>query len=261
VACELYRQSVYWALLAHRDPPPEGTPTLHELFASAHPELLARPKVKAALTEIGEGMVETSFVRLAELEQKALRREAASLGELSSALLEPFVARVDQAERRFVRRVSALAGVVLLTVIAIVLVREVSRWRDRQTDLAAGKAWTASSRFSEGGCGPRQQSCEESPHFFFCTEEQDRPSLVIDLGKVTSISSVVVENRRDCCGERPVPLVLQLSQDQERWRRIARRDQPFSTWRAEFPSIRARFVKLYVARKSFLHLSRVRVMP
>jgi len=72
---------------------------------------------------------------------------------------------------------------------------------------------------------------------------------------------VLVDNRLDCCRERAIPLVVEVSTDQKEWRQVAVRHQLFDTWRADFPRVETRWVRLSVPRKTFLHLSRVRLLP
>jgi hypothetical protein len=72
---------------------------------------------------------------------------------------------------------------------------------------------------------------------------------------------VRVENREDCCYERAVPLTLEVSDDRKRWNRLAVRKQPFTSWTADVPPTRTRFVRLRVEGQGPLHLDRVRIQP
>jgi hypothetical protein len=85
------------------------------------------------------------------------------------------------------------------------------------------------------------------------------PSLTIDLGGVQVLHDVTVANRRDCCRERALPLVIEVSQDGLAWRQVGYRRGDFSDWTASFAATRGRFVRLRVERKSILHLGRVTV--
>jgi len=97
----------------------------------------------------------------------------------------------------------------------------------------------------------------ESPNFFFHTQEQNQPWMEIDLGAVQRISSVKIKNRQDCCAERAVPLVLEVSKDGQKWNQLARKNEVFGTWHAKFAPVETRWVRLRVARKSMLHLQSV----
>ncbi len=128
------------------------------------------------------------------------------------------------------------------------------------TNLAEGKPWRTSSKWID--CDPTIGRC--GPHvtrILFHTNEDEAPWFELDLGMPTEFSSVSVQNRSDHLPERAVPLIVESSDDQQTWKELARRDETFSTWRAKFPTTTARFVRLRVPRRTFLHLEAVRVHP
>jgi hypothetical protein len=92
---------------------------------------------------------------------------------------------------------------------------------------------------------------------FFHTQEEDSPWIEYDLGQPTVLHRVEVANRSDCCGERTLPLVVELSQDQSNWQEVARITEPFNVWKGSLDKPTARYVRLRVARRSTLHLARV----
>jgi len=75
------------------------------------------------------------------------------------------------------------------------------------------------------------------------------------------LSAVLVENRIGCCEDRAVPLIVEVSTDNKRWQTVAKRSQSFNHWRAEFSRVDARWVRVTALRRTYLHLSRVRLMP
>ena len=81
----------------------------------------------------------------------------------------------------------------------------------------------------------------------------------MDLGSDAEISTVRIQNRRDCCSERAVPLVIELSHDGESWQQVSRREEPFDEWRASFEPKTARYVRMRVERRSVLHFEHVSV--
>ena len=122
--------------------------------------------------------------------------------------------------------------------------------------LARDKKWTASSQieiWSESG----KITDDQPKGIFFHTKEEESPWLEIDLEKPVSVSAVDVLNRTDCCGDRAVPLAVELSSDRKAWREVARRNEPFVVWKAAFPAQEARYVRLHVLRKTHFHLERV----
>jgi len=121
--------------------------------------------------------------------------------------------------------------------------------------LTEGRPWRASSTLDV--CKPQEHWCADAvTDIFFCTTDENDPWVEFDLGDRKTFSRLVVKNRSDCCPDRAVPLALEVSDDRTSWREVARRNDTFSTWRAEFPATRARYARLRVLRRSILHLDR-----
>ena len=93
--------------------------------------------------------------------------------------------------------------------------------------------------------------------YFFFTATEREPWIEIDLQRQTTIRSAVVRNRDDCCKERAVPLVLEISVDRKHWNALAEQRTPFAVWRPRFASTPARWVRLRVQAESSLHLHSV----
>lgn len=98
-----------------------------------------------------------------------------------------------------------------------------------------------------------------SREVFFHTNEAESPWVEVDLGEVRAISRVTVTNRVDCCQERAVPMVVSVRGETGAARDVARKTEPFDTWEATFATTRARYVRLTVPRRTFLHLRNVEV--
>lgn len=124
--------------------------------------------------------------------------------------------------------------------------------------LALGKKWVASSQIE---VHPQSGTIDDQLRngIFFHTKEEDNPWIEIDLEKPTPVSNVEVLNRSECCSERTVPLVVELSVDRKTWNEVARKDENFRYWKATFSTQDARYVRLKVARRSYLHLERIGV--
>ena len=121
-------------------------------------------------------------------------------------------------------------------------------------NVARGMRWTASSE-AEGM--PRSGVLKKSnKHFFFHTTADESPWLEIDLERPTRIASARIVNRDDCCGERAVPLLLEVSADHEQWSEVAKRVEVFEVWRPRFPSVQARWVRLRLQRAAPFHLKK-----
>jgi hypothetical protein len=70
---------------------------------------------------------------------------------------------------------------------------------------------------------------------------------------------VIVKNRQDCCHERAVPLMVEVAVEKGHFTEVARREQAFDVWDARFTPHTARYLRLTVTRRSFLHLESVEV--
>jgi F5/8 type C domain len=126
-------------------------------------------------------------------------------------------------------------------------------------DLAAGCARTQSSIWAV--CQPEKGLCGGFPtRIAFHTHEEMKPWFQIDLAKPVAFSKVWIRNRSDMSQVRAVPLIVEVSLDGITFKQVARKDEKFSEWTAEFSEATARFVRLRVDRKSILHLEDVRVL-
>jgi hypothetical protein len=125
-------------------------------------------------------------------------------------------------------------------------------------DLLEGRHYEISSSWAK--CEPARSRCGGSAtNIFFHTNEEPEPFIRYDLGRLVGLRRVEVTNRRDGnLWDRALPLVIQTSLDGKTWHEVARRDYWFDVWRADFPRTEARYLKLFVARRSLLHLERVR---
>jgi hypothetical protein len=127
-----------------------------------------------------------------------------------------------------------------------------------RANLADGRPWKTSSTFAV--CDPAHASCADAvTDIFFHTQSEDSPWIEFDLGGRKGLRRVEVQNRSDCCQERAIPLVVEISDDEKTWAEVARRETPFGEWTARFPATQARYVRLRVARTSMLHLESVAI--
>ncbi|HEY4184284.1 MAG TPA: discoidin domain-containing protein [Polyangia bacterium] len=247
----LTRDAAFSALSASLpDPAPENAGAALErlpptLLGELVPDETARERVRAALTAPSD---EAAWARRPLDEQRQAFRE---LGLLSTALLRRLLRPRRQLRCILLRRVALGAALVVLLV-AAVEAASIIEWRP---SLTAGKPWHASSALDV--CKPQEHYCADAiTDIFFCTTEEASPWVEFDLGERRTFSRVVVRNRSDCCPDRAVPLALEVSDDQQTWREVARRDETFSTWRSDFPTTRARYARLRALRRTILHLDK-----
>ena len=182
------------------------------------------------------------------------------LGELAAAL----VARAHGPGDTIARYERQRAARVLLSLVIAIAIGCVATFGVQKLlqrpNVADGKPWRASSSWAE--CDTETQKCGSvSTRVFFHTQEDATPWLEIDLRAPTAFSSLTIKNRSDCCDDRAVPLVVEVSNDQQNWTEVARKKAVFSVWRPKFATQHARYVRVRVARKSWLHLEKVAVHP
>jgi len=248
VVCELFREAIHWSLAARREleSSGEGKPAPAST-ESDDPERFAHE------------VVARSFEDFAELREHEQAELVEKLDQCSRALLEPLLSQQVEWRRLWLARAVRI-GVPCLGVALLVTVGP--GMLDDRRDLARGRPWKASSELPQSaGCKSPDQECHESSGFFFHTQQQESPSIEFDLGETKTISSVIVENRTDCCAERAIPLVVEVSENPGEWREVRRRTKDFDTWRGRFSPTRARWVRLSVPRGTFLHLARVKILP
>jgi len=142
---------------------------------------------------------------------------------------------------------AGFAAGALLTVLALLVGLSVQMFGPK--DLAAGQPWRASSSLAIAASVKVQ----------FQTKEEQDPWFEIDLGRLNRIRSLSVKNRADCCQERAVPLVAEVSFDRTNWQAIAQTEAPFLVWEPNFPVVIARYLRFRASRRTVLHFEQVKV--
>lgn len=255
IACELYRQSAYWSLLALGGDENSPWDSLEEaLLTRIAPDGARRVTLASTLRE---GTF-TYFAALSSEEQVATCLELRKLAEVLLQKLDQRNRAIDSLYLQRVWRLGLLALALGGLIGAAFWLRSVVEAR---RDMAAHVVWKASSWFDNGGCVAPAQSCSTSPNFFFHTAEERNPWLSFDLGSVKTVSTVLIDNREECCTDRAVPLDVELSEDDKTWHTLATKIEPFNSWRASFAPTKARWVRLRVKKKTWFHLARVRILP
>jgi hypothetical protein len=172
-------------------------------------------------------------------------RRAARVRSFVDTLLWNADAPRRKVDRLLVLRFGRLA---LAVVVVALIVVGVSRLVGG-TNLAAGKPIKTSSSWP--GCAS-DPACDGL--LLFHTVEENRPWAEVDLQKIQNIHRVEVKNRPDCCADRIVPLVVEVSTDGQQWTEVGRKNEEFATWTLKFPSRPARYVKLHIDRRSTFHI-------
>jgi hypothetical protein len=250
LALSLQRQAVYWLLAARNG---AGASTLAAVWDAAPAGLLLSIcGSEAELANMRAILVERSFIEDAAESSERVIEHGRLVQRFIRALLLAISPR-RRAQQALWLRWSRSGGLALLVLALLAAGYVAYRRATHSEDLAQGKPWRASSKFAD---------CQRDPlacggRVLFHTLEEAEPWFEIDLGAARSISVVEVENRRDCCGERAVPLVIEVSSDRTKWKVVARREDVFRSWNASFEPVTARYVRAKVQRKSTLHLERM----
>lgn len=256
-AAELYRQSAFFAARALADRRGASPATPWEGLASKPlADACGGAERAAELVRLVETGSFTDTWGVAK-EERALR--ATDLAGLCRFLLGELAWETRARDALWLQRFLRLGGVLALILGVLLGFRAMRDSTERRYDVAVGKAWRTSS--SAGmGCTSPQQQCGNGSDFFFHTNEERNPWVEIDLGRPMEVSAVRLVNRRDCCFERAIPIVVELATNPEHFKEVGRRTAPFSSWRADFPKTSARYVRARVLSKSVMHLAEVRVL-
>lgn len=170
------------------------------------------------------------------------------------AFLERLLWNADAPRRRVeslvINRWLRIAGAFAVLLVLAAGVRAVTRGKN----LIAGKPFTVSSSWP--GCAT-DPMCDGV--LLFHTNTENEPWVIYDLSAPTKVHKVEVTNRPDCCGERTIPLIVEVSLDRKQWTEVGRKTDEFSTWTASFAPRTARYIRLKVGRVSVLHLKNVEV--
>jgi hypothetical protein len=130
-------------------------------------------------------------------------------------------------------------------------------------DVALGKPVHASSRRPGTPDGHELVDGDVGTSFGIHTNTEDEPHIVIDLQGDFTVDKVVVYNRVDGWFDDSLPLVVEVSVDGVHYDEVGRREQHFDAdppWVLPAQGRVAHFVRLRVARHSYLTLSEVEVI-
>jgi hypothetical protein len=251
----LYQEAVWWALQAAKD----GT--------SAQPASLAEACAEhaALLGALAGG--EQQFARLRAEFLEPARHSFQALDEESQVALiisarsfaTALIAHVGQPDAHLSKLLRDRWLRPLLVLASIACIAFGVRVALAPRDVAAGKAWTASSADWDFPISGKTDKFGNDDMLFH-TKAEDNPWLMVDLSKVEPVRGVAIENRHSCCQDRAVPLIVEVSGDAKTWREVARNTAVFTDWKVLFRPQPARFVRLRVPRQTVFHLRRVQVL-
>jgi len=250
-ALAVYGQGILWALTTET---PEGVSVgLDEAWTGAPPGLIAMAADGAGISRARAALAR-SPLRRAEMTEAEQESELGSVRVVLRGLIRAL--QLHQPSRR---RIAIGRGVRIgLVAIAAVVLIIVAAKLIQGPDLAAGKPWIASS--ADRDCDVTNGMCQGTAvNIFFHTRQEESPWVQIDLGSPKRISSITVTNRRDCCEERAVPMILETGLTPIKFTPVAEQKTAFTEWKAKFPPVMARYVRARVPRNTILHLEKIAV--
>ncbi|HKY38366.1 MAG TPA: discoidin domain-containing protein [Polyangiaceae bacterium] len=250
LSLSLYREAAYWALIAHQ--PSSTASTLEEAMANVPPEVLTfAAGSPEALEHVRDVLVRKTFRETATDHPDTQRVESRLLRAFVAALIDRLLGPERQLGRLRVQRVVRLGLGVVLVLGSLLGGINLYSVFSRGPDLASGIPLRTSSTNAGVEIEPR--------NYLFHTQDEEGPWVEIDLKQPQEFSAVDVINRRDCCQDRVLPAVIEVSKNGTRWKEVSRRTESFSTWHAKFAPQTARYVRVRVARRSVLHLAGIAV--
>jgi hypothetical protein len=170
---------------------------------------------------------------------------ATTLASFTERLVDELERPARELRKRRTRRATSLMLAVVVAVLAVLLIT----WSTRPPNLVPSAVRTQSSQWSACGSG-------ECGNALFSTNLERNPWVQYDFGSKKSLHFISVTNRTDCCYERAIPLVVETSNDGRRWKEQVRTNEQFMVWSAKLRG-QARYVRLRVAKTSYLHLSTI----
>lgn len=241
VLLTLYRDFVYWTLVAERKGDASVAPDLAALWAGTPDDRLLRAAGSAEELAAIRGLL-VGLSPAASLD--ATDEDAARLRAFADALYEDLEAPRRRVGRILIQRWLRLAavGVAVLTLVFAIRAMTIG------PNLAKQRPFRTSSKLPECATG---DGCDD---VMFHTRQEDNPWVEFDLGGTKRVHRIDVRNRTQCCQERAIPLVAEVSNDHIHWKEVARRDTEFSTWTVRLPPTPAAYVRLRVPRSTYLHL-------
>jgi hypothetical protein len=242
VSLLLWQQAAAWAISASQvqaDVTPPNTPPIDAR------ELLERAAGSRELLEVMMKMVDSDLTT-PDATAVGVPARAAAVATFARSLLDELERPARDA---LWGRLGRTVPLVVAATAVLVGLGTLVFWLVQPPDLVRKANRTLSSQYADcarGECGTA----------IFHTREEHNPWVLYDFGSVQQLHSIDVENRTDGGTERAVPLIVETSDDAQKWIERVRTERPFMTWSAPL-SASARYVRLRVAAKSYLHLKRV----
>jgi len=207
---------------------------------------------------VGQVLAADGLEQLVQLPKDRRASAGKALAKVASKLYEELEREANRVASVLYMRWLRILGVAVGILIIIGIIYSAVRRSVSGPNLALGAKVTLSSNSKRWGVPPERAVDGNRNDLGFHTNNQDNAWVQLDLGSEKRIRKVVVYNR-STNAQRAVPLVVEVSKDQREWKEVARRDEQFAIWTAEFSPKRVRYVRLRLLHKDFLHLNEIEV--
>jgi hypothetical protein len=249
------------AAQASRSPDPDDAPLDERRLAAVLPEVPADPvsdeSPAADDARVRAALLATDPLYLDRLAPAEIERTRSGL-DRACGQLRPRIEVRSATHLQGLRWGRTAAIFVLAAYATIAWVRA----KYGPVNVALGKPVHASSRRAGTPDGHDLVDGDTGNSFGVHTNAEESPSVVVDLEGPYSIDRVNVHNRVDGWFDDCLPLVVEVSLDGTHYDEIGRREQHFDAnppWVVEGRGRPARFVRVRVAKHSYLALSEVEV--
>jgi hypothetical protein len=232
-----------WARLAEH-------PTVAPLAASITAD--ERALVGSTLGVQGDGV-------LARLPKNQIAHATRALTKLARGLATPMVAEAKRTRRVWYMRGLRVGAAALVLGIGVWFLTRETEPADLGPNLALHRPVTVVTPHPDYGRNPGLLVDGDRANLGFHTNLAPNQHVTIDLGSAVRISRVVVYNRTECCFDRAVPLVLEVSTDGKNFQQVSERKDVFDRWVVKLRGTTARYVRLTDRKNDYFHLAEVEV--
>ncbi len=196
--------------------------------------------------------------QLAKLPPDRRSTAGKALTKVASKLYEELEREANRVSSVLYMRWFRILGVVVVILAIVGAIYGMVQRSVTGPNLALGAQVSLSSNSKHYGVPPERAVDGNRNDLGFHTNNQKNAWVQLDLGSEKRIRKVVAYNR-STNPQRAVPLVVEVSKDRRKWDEVAKREEEFAIWTADFSSKKVRYVRLRLLGKNFLHLNEVEV--
>ncbi len=207
---------------------------------------------------VDEVLAADGLEQLAKFPKDRRASAGKALAKVASKLYEELEREANRVASVLYMRWLRILGTVAVILILVGVIYSAIKSSTTGPNLALEAKVTLSSNSKPYGVPPERAVDGNRTDLGFHTNNQKHAWVQLDLGAEKRIRKVVVFNRNSN-SQRAVPLILEVSKDRRKWDQVDKRDEDFAIWTSEFSARKARYVRLKLEGRNFLHLAEVEV--